>query len=256
MTRVNSPITSDDLQALVDGELDAERSRAVEAYLAETPEAAGIVSDWRRQADMLKALYGGPSREETPARLDPYRLARQRRSVAPTWRNVAAAVGFLCLGTGLGWGAASALSPREPALNAMVTMAVEAHHLYSDDRVRPVELDASQSPVLQKWLSRRLDRTINLPDLRSFELQFVGGRLLPNGDGPAAQLMYEDATGRRVTLYVAPNAGEEETSFLHTNLDRLEAVFWNDETIRCAVVGDLPLQRLQTIAKAAYRQLI
>ncbi|OLP61997.1 hypothetical protein BJF93_07700 [Xaviernesmea oryzae] len=256
MNGAERPITTDDLHAFVDGELDEARRHAVEIYLETTPDAAKAMADWRRQNEMMQALYGRIAEEDVPKRLDPHRIAAATRTGGFRWRSLAASAALLAIGIVLGWAAAPLLPSPGAQANGLVETAVEAHRLYADDMVRPVELGADQGPVLQKWLSRRLDRTLHLPDLSASGLQFIGGRLLPSGDGAAAQLMYEDEAGRRVTLYVAPSASDADSPFLHQRVKQLEAVFWGDETVRCAVVGNLPLSRLQTIAKAAYRQLI
>jgi hypothetical protein len=51
-------------------------------------------------------------------------------------------------------------------------------------------------------LTRRLSVPVKLFDLRSEGFELVGGRLLPDANGPSAQLMYQDAMGQRVTVYL------------------------------------------------------
>ena len=51
-----SAIHEADLHAYADGQLSGARRAAVEAYLAQHPDAAAQVAAWRRQAD---ALHGG-----------------------------------------------------------------------------------------------------------------------------------------------------------------------------------------------------
>jgi anti-sigma factor RsiW len=58
-----------------------------------------------------------------------------------------------------------------------------------------------------------------------------------------------------VTLYIVPAKEGRETSFRYATLDRLEAFFWTDETISCALVGQLPRDRLHEIATQTYKQL-
>src|SRR3546814_17645066 len=38
--------------------------------------------------------------------------------------------------------------------------------------------------------------------LQEYGYSLLGGRLLPGPSGPAAQFMYEDASGQRLTLYI------------------------------------------------------
>ncbi|MHA6642325.1 anti-sigma factor family protein [Mesorhizobium sp. A623] len=249
-------ITEHDLHAYADGALDGPARAAIEAYLAENPLAAEDIDGWRRQNETLHALYGHVAAEPVPARLNVYRIERESRIRTGRWsRMAAAAVLLLAVGTAAGWYGRDFFAPAAPAQIALVDEAMEAHRVYSGEVVHPVEVWGGQKDHLQAWLSKRLDRTLTIPDLRADGLTLVGGRLLPATDGPAAQFMYEDDTGHRVTLYVIPAKEGRETSFRYASFDRLEAFFWTDETISCALVGDLPRQRLQEIATQAYKQL-
>lgn len=249
-------ITEHDLHAYADGALGEPARAAVEAYLAKHPAAAAEVEGFQRQNETLRALYGHVATEPVPPRLDPYRIERESRIRTFGWsRMAAAAVLLLALGTAGGWYGRTLYAPETPAQVALVDEAMEAHRVYSGEVVHPVEVWAGQKDHLQSWLSKRLARTLAVPDLGSEGLKLVGGRLLPAANGPAAQFMYEDDSGRRVSLYIVPAKEGRETSFHYASLDRLEAFSWTDEAISCALVGDLPRDRLQQIATQAYKQL-
>lgn len=248
-------VTESELLAYVDGELDAEARARIERHVAQDPVAAGLVADFDRQNRRLGALYGPVAHEPVPERLRPAAMARGRRRAAPLWRSLAASAALLALGAGSGWYGRDLLSDG-PAAQTLVAQAVEAHDLYASEVVHPVEVRAGERDHLRAWLSKRLDRALTLPDLGAQGLTLVGGRLLPGGDGPAAQIMYEDETGRRLTLFVVPAVQSGESALRYASLRGLEAVWWSDETVRCALVGDLPRDRLQAIATAAYAQLI
>ncbi len=172
-------------------------------------------------------------------------------------RRLAAAVALLALGAGSGWFGHALVSGGSWATEPLVAEAVQAHDLYAGESLHPVEVRADGSGQLQDWLRDRLDRDLTVPDLRADGLTLVGGRLLPAAGGaPAGQLMYEDASGRRLTLYVVPTARGEESAFHYASLEGLGAIFWEDEDVKCAFVGDMPRERLRSIARAAYRQLI
>src|SRR5690606_15698561 len=132
--------------------------------------------------------------------------------------------------------------------------AMEAHRIYSREVAHPVEVWAGEKDHLKTWLSKRLDRSLPVPDLEAAGLALVGGRLLPSANGPAAQLMYEDDAGHRVTLYIIPADEGQESSFQFVRRDRLEAFFWTAEALSCALVGELPRERLHEIATLAYKQ--
>ena len=245
-----------DLHAYADGVLDGPARAAVEAYLAENPAIAGQVEDWKRQNETLRTLYGPALAAPLPPRLDVRRIARERRArVGLVGRMAAAAVLLLALGTAAGWYARGNFAPAGPGEIALVDAAMAAHRVYAGEVVHPVEVWAGEKDHLAAWLSKRLSRALTVPDLRGGGLTLVGGRLLPAADGPAAQFMYEDESGRRVTLYVIATTAGGETSFRYARLGALEAFFWTDEGISCALVGDLPRDRLQEIATTAYKQL-
>lgn len=244
-----------DLHAYVDGALDENTRAAVEAHLADSPAAAEDVDAWTRQNETLRALYGHIATEPVPSRLNPYRIDREHRIRTDRWqRMAAAAVILLAVGTAAGWYGRSLSVSATPIQRSLVDEAMAAHKIYSSEVSHPVEVWAGDKDHLQAWLSKRLARPLVVPDLEAAGLNLVGGRLLPATKGPAAQFMYEDESGRRVTLYIIAEQEGQETSFQFARLDRLEAFFWTDETISCALVGDLPRDQLQEIATQAYKQ--
>lgn len=256
MSRDQRHSIESDLLAYADGRLDAPARAAVEAYLAENPAAAGEVEGWKRQNETLRALYGAVADEPVPPRLDVRRIERQSRAAAGGWgRMAAAAVLLFAAGTAAGWYGRGGLAPAGPAEVTLADEAMTAHRVYSGEVVHPVEVWAGERDHLKAWLSKRLDRPLTIPDLGAAGLTLVGGRLLPAAEGPAAQVMYEDETGRRVTLYIIAAKDDRKTSFRYARLDPLEAFVWTDEAISCALVGDLPKDRLLEIATLAYKQL-
>jgi anti-sigma factor RsiW len=258
MNREQRKITEYDLHAYADGVLEEAARAAVEAHIQQNPSAAEDVACWRRQNEALRTLYGNVAAEPAPPRLGAYRIERESRMKAGHWlRMAAAAVLLVAAGGSAGWYGRSVLVSPAPAplQQSLVDEAMEAHRIYSSEVVHPVEVRASEKDHLRAWLSKRLDRTLIVPDLRAEGLTLVGGRLLPAAGGPAAQFMYEDDTGHRVTLYIVPAKEGRETSFRYATLDRLEAFFWTGETISCALVGQLPRDRLHEIATQTYKQL-
>ncbi|BCH58433.1 transcriptional regulator [Agrobacterium vitis] len=275
-------MTESDLIAFADGRLGEREREAVARYLADHPEEAQKVETWRQQNAALQALYGSVSAEPVPARLDVHSIDNRLRSARLSgksaawfarkdqihpidphrtdWRKfAAAAVVILAVGLTGGWfGRGLLISSARPS-DPLVAEATQAHMLYASEVIHPVEVRAEDAPQLKTWLSKRLDRPLAIPDLKAYGFMLVGGRLLPSADGAAAQLMYEDETGQRVTLYIVPSRNEPETAIRRTSsrtgADGLQALFWNDETIRCALIGDLPQDRMQVLADETYKQL-
>ena len=175
------------------------------------------------------------------------------------WRRLAAAAAVALLlfagGAGSGWWLRerSILPPPEAGL---VADAVSAHVLYTAEVRHPVEVGADEQDHLVTWLSRRLGLPLAAPDLRGQGFELVGGRLLPAGDGPAAQLMYQDASGRRLTLYVRPSDDPAaETAFRFTGEGAVTALYWRDQGGAWALLGELPREELLRLAHQIYQAL-
>jgi anti-sigma factor RsiW len=247
----NSPVTEDEIHAYVDGELPGDRREAVEAWIARHPDDAVRVAAWRTQADAVRARYGNIVSEPVPARLALDRIIRRRRS----WTAIAAAatVAAFVIGGVAGWMArgASAASPSE--METFANEAIGAHRLYIGEVRHPIEVKAEENHLLP-WLSRRVGTTLRAPDLASFDLKLLGGRLLPGVNGPAALFMYESTSGERVTIYVSKTT-EPRTSFRYKVADKFGALRWSEAGYGWVVSGPDDKPRLKGIASALYEQL-
>jgi anti-sigma factor RsiW len=80
----------------------------------------------------------------------------------------------------------------------------------------------------------------------------MGGRLLPGGSGAAAQLMYDDASGRRLTIYVRATDGTE-TAFRFQQEGDAATFAWIDQGFGFAVTAVASRDQLLPIAEAVYR---
>ncbi|MBS1181340.1 MAG: putative transrane anti-sigma factor [Proteobacteria bacterium] len=247
-------ITEADLNAYVDDELEPARRAAVEAHLADSPGDRERVAAWRQQAASLRALYDHVADEAVPTRLSPRRIVAERRQgFRRTATSVAAALALVILGGTGGW-IGHGLATPGIAETTLIREAEAAHALYTPEVRHPVEVGREEGVHLSKWLSKRLDRTLVIPDLASEGFSLVGGRLLPAATSAAALLMYENGDGARITLYVVPHSGDE-TAMRISSTGRLTAVSWQAEALGCVLVGNLPRETLLELAKASYGSL-
>jgi anti-sigma factor RsiW len=246
-------IDETDLHAFVDGWLPEDRRAEIEHRLAESPDEQAKARAWRRQNDALAALVGDIADQPIPRRLDPRHLARaqRRRRLA-----LAASVVALLAGSGIGWMARGWMETGDGVSEvALPRYAIAAHRMYTAEVRHPVDATAEERDHLVTWLSRRLGHELRIPDLGEAGFALVGGRLLPAGEGPAAQFMYEDETGRRLTLYVTLSPAEHKTAFRFHSAGHLSAFWWIDEDLGYALIAETDRDDLAGIAQVVYEQL-
>lgn len=238
-----------ELHAYVDGALDAETRRAVEAHLAASPEDAARVAEYVAQGDALHARYDAVLDEPIPETL---RLAVRSRSQP----RYALAAGWAAIGIVIGWLAAQGLPGPAAPVVSLARQAAIAHAVYTPEVRHPVEVGADQQDHLVKWLSKRLGADLKAPLLTRQGYDLVGGRLLPGEQGAVAQFMYQDPKGRRLTLYVSRVAKDDgSTAFRYSREDDVSVFYWIDGTVAYALSGAMPREELLAVANVVYKQL-
>jgi anti-sigma factor RsiW len=260
----NSSITEALLSAYVDGELEAADRERVDAWLQSHPDDRARVQAWQADRTALAALFNPVLDEPAPAAL---RATVWRSQGPPRWAMAAAAAGLLVAGGVLGgvgvwqWQAKAQaaqlaqlrLQLAPGAAQGWVQRAAFAHSIYTNEPRHAVEVGA-QEEHLSRWLTRRIDIPVKLFDLKAQGFDLVGGRLLPDGPGKSAQLMYQDAEKRRVTVYLRKPEQGADTAFRFEQQGKLGLFYWVEEGAGYALVGELPRDTLLALAKSIYDQ--
>lgn len=258
-----SPYTDETLQAWLDGELPPDVAGQVAAYVDSHPETAERVTAWQRQRLQLQALHAAVLDEPVPARLqalahDPARQPWARRAGL---RRAAAAAALFAVGLGAGWALRAASMPavdelaRAAPVRELARDAALAHAVYAPDLRRPVEIGADQEAQLVKWLTKRLGQPVQPPTLAALGWTLMGGRLVPGGEGPVAQLMYEDPQGRRITVCISPRLPQAQSArFQFSQEGPLSVFYWVAGSAGYAVAGPLSRDALVQVAEAVYAQ--
>ncbi len=246
---MNAPLDAE-LMAFVDDQLDAARRAEVAAWLQVHPETAARIHAYRAQKEALHRAFDSVLEEPLPERL---RQAAKARGPA-TLGRIAAAVAWLSLGFFAGYAMHEANDARAPA--ALVQRAAIAHAVYVPEVRHPVEVGADQEAHLLQWLSKRLGSPLKAPRFASMGYELVGGRLLPGSEGPVAQFMYQDAAGRRLTLYIGSDREHQDTAFRFAQEGELSVFYWLDGKLGYALAAQLPREALLPLAELAYRQII
>lgn len=251
MSKKSTSISDAELHAYVDQQLDAKKSAYIETYLATNPEIAEQVRLYRQQNELLHAAFDETLNEQVP-----HYLLRTRVASRNPWRFAMVAA-TLTLGIGLGWFGRGELYSVVPESNySVVSQAAVAHAVYSQEVVHPVEVSADQQEHLVKWLSKRLSTKLRTPHLQSMGFDLEGGRLLPAERGPAAQLMYRDAQGQRLTLYIKTELQHNEnTAFRFAQENNISVFYWIDQNIAYALSAQTSREKLLAIAEIVYSQL-
>jgi anti-sigma factor RsiW len=250
-----------ELHAYVDGELTPEDRAEIEGLLETAPGDASLVREFRELNEAIVQRYAGQPdaalsqrMRQTLARI-PERAGTRPPSFARRWAPVAAAVLVAVLAAVGGYLARGlTLDARRPQ-DAFVATAIGAHSVYVPEVRHPVEVGGAEEAHLVQWLTRRIGANVRAPMLAPLGWKLVGGRLLPDRGLPAAQFMYEDGAGRRLTLYMRKETGLNNTSFRFAESEGFGAFYWVDRPLAYALAGRLGREELMSIATAVYSQL-
>lgn len=268
-------VSDSELNALVDDELDPARQAEVEVWLADNPEAAQRVARYRAQNAGLHALYDDILNEELPARTAA--LLDVRRAGVPAWAAMAAAIALFVVGAAGGW---MVRGEGVPDTGAQIATAIDSVHT-----TPPIDIPLIDTAVLMQrasmahvvshqdelrtpavggpaamadYIADRMGKQVRVPSLDSFGYNMVGGRVLPDTDGPAAQFVFADANGHKVSLYVRSEQANG-VDITYALADDLSMFYWNDSDRSYALVtridDETGREALLTAAKAVHRQL-
>lgn len=118
----------------------------------------------------------------------------------------------------------------------LMVRAAMAHLVNSDEDLR-LATGNGQGEIGQ-YVTSRMGERVRVPQLSSLGYRLVGGRVLPDTDGPAAQFVFEDADGMRVTLYVRSEAAPG-VDISYALAEDLSMFYWNDSEHSYALVRAL-----------------
>lgn len=249
------PITEDDLHAYVDSALEPERQVEVAAYLGDHPEVAKRVAALSDQRELLRTALAPIADEPLPSGLNLSRIIEQRTRRPSVVRWAMAAMLLLSIGGLGGWAVRGALQASPGGLAALNQEAAVSYRVYAPDRVRPVEVRASDSAQLVEWASDRLRRPVKVPDLTTSGYRFMGGRLVPTEHGPAALFMYDDDHGSRIVVLTRPmSSADQNAPMTPQSQGDVGGFAWADDGVGYSLVGHAAPESLRPIANEVRKQ--
>lgn len=240
-------IDQEALDAWLDGELEGDQARVIEALVRGDTEEAAYARAVAQQETLLHRAFDGVLAEPVPAR-----LARRRLPLSRVGR-VAATVLLFVAGGVLGWWLRGEMG--HGSVTPLPRVAAIAHAVYTPEVRHPVEVTAREEAHLVGWLSKRLGATVRAPKLTGVGFELLGGRLMPETGRPGAQFMYQDASGRRLTLYVSTDIDNRDTAFRYAQENGLHVFYWIDRQLGYALAGELDKADMLQVARAVYEQL-
>jgi anti-sigma factor RsiW len=282
-----------ELVVFLDGETNEDRRWETEEALAGDTDAAALLESWRRTDEALRSAFAHVAAEPVPASLVPTQRAslrcastagfqseepirvsdrRSRRSDSRARAHRARTLGVIVLSFGAGalltgWAAgligslpaelvsrsapAQASSAASGAGTRLVHHAFEAYRTFATDPLRPVEV--ADPARFSSWLTSRVEAPVRSPDLSGEGLRLIGARLTPGDGSPAALILFQDAGGERVALFIEKAPAALKGSG-RSRSQSLEASWWAQGGAGYAVVDGADPGRIGAIAAAVRAQ--
>jgi len=254
MSNIKRNHTEELIHAYVDNQLSPDEHYRFERLLNDDVELQNKVDSYIKQNDLLHHLYDDVLEEPLPDSLKVIPSVEKKQT--PYLFKFAASVMLILIGGVLGWSAHDSQVKETIIYPNLAQAATMAHQVYAPEIKHPVEVSAQQEQHLIKWLSKRLGKNINAPSLIDAGFQLIGGRLLPSISGPAAQFMYEDNLGDRLTLFVrVKDSNEQNTAFRFYEEVETNSFYWIDGDLGYALVGGVDKEKLLDTANKIYQQL-
>lgn len=243
-----------ELNAYLDGELDAEARAGVESWLAENPEEAARMEALAGDRDALAGIGADILNAPVPERMQAVLKRAPGIRSENHWMRAAASVVLLVAGAVAGWVGHGSMAPSASSETGFLQHAVSAHVVFTRERRHAVEAKATEKHLV-RWLSKRVGRTLNPPSLNSAGYLLVGGRLVADDGAPAAQFMYQNKDKNRLTLYVRSARDAKDVSFKIATERGVSAFYWIEAPYAYALIGKTDRDNLVALGEIVHKHL-
>lgn len=259
MNKKTIEIQEQDLHAYVDHQLSEEKRQAVEALMLTDPKVALQVQQWQQQNKMIVDHFDKSDSGEMPEKLKLKNLKsiqKNKGSHKPSWFYAMAASFLMVVSGSIGWFAHGLTQPVQQNMINFVDSAIAAHQVFSVEVRHPVEVGANEQDHLVAWLSKRVDHQLKIPELKDFGYTLLGGRLLSMRKGrPAAQFMFEDKEGQRVTWMISKNPSYHDRALLSKKEKSVNSFYWMDSKVAYSVTGEISRNDLHELSLGIHKQI-
>jgi anti-sigma factor RsiW len=254
-------VTEADLQSYVDNRLNRLRGGEVEKFLFENPVIKTELREYQLFNRSFHHMFDAVLEERLPKRLLQFDQVQSQKKRRFSFAQAAMVLLALMVGLVSGWfgraefGGVAGDVAGDSTLS-MVREAFSYHAVYTPEVRHPVEVESSQQGHLVAWLSKRLKTRVTAPELSKAGFKLLGGRLLSSGNSPAAQFMYENSKGQRVTLFTRKRqGGEVDSAFRYASKGRVNGFYWTDSDLSFVLISDIPKNEISNLAHVVYEKL-
>jgi len=228
------------LHALIDGELDAGNTRAVEDHIAGCPRCAAQLRDYR---EMSKMIAGADVRYKAPLELRRrIEASLPQQAQVPSRRAVLR--GF-AMGSAVSALAATGLvaivlrSDDEARIQSEVVSA----HLRSLQAGHLTDVISTDQHTVKPWFNGKLDVAPPVIDLTAQGFTLIGGRLDYVDARPIGAIVYR-RRAHVINLFVAQTASTERRAAKTETLQGFNIRRWSDRGLNYWAVSDLAADEL------------
>jgi anti-sigma factor RsiW len=170
-------------------------------------------------------------------------------------RRLAASIVVMVSAGTAGWLALDHLTAPHDALVNLTRQAAEAP-LRPAAATQASTTAAGEHKVVAWLAAQPGDAPTTVPDLEALGFRLSGERLVTTSDGrPAAQLLYSDETGQRVTLTMRSGGKAGQTSFTFARDGDAARFFWQDAHLAYSLTAAMSQEKLLEIAEAVSASL-
>jgi anti-sigma factor RsiW len=238
--KANDVTDNGQLQAFIDGEMDAAEARDFSARLQGSPELAQLHALYSTDKASLSAAY----KHMADLPIPPRHLAvlhRAKRSKSPQWFGGMALAASVALAAWFG----APLMIGDPLVG-------EAMAAYTGKTTPTGSLAVSEGTSEEQetqWLSAKITTSVHIPDLTpaGYTLSSISHY------GKNAEIRYVSRDGKPFTIYLSRPSGRDR--FDMQSRDALEICVWENQDMSVAMIGAMSAKEMLRIAAATYADL-
>lgn len=232
------------IEPYLDGELNAEDMRAMDAHLRQ---CSSCSADMMSQLQMKRAVKMAGLRYSPSAALRAKIQRETLRNTSLSWQRWLAIPVLAVLLIGLGLYFLQIRHGRNQVVSELIDL-----HVATLASPNPVDVVSTDRHTVKPWFQGKIPFTFSLPELTNADFTLIGGRVAYLGQTPGAQLIYQ-IRKHQISVFIfqsrssiPPSASGKRLSFSTES--------WNSNGLRYFVIGDASgddIHRLAQLLKSA-----